>query len=307
MFKNILWFLLISIAVVTLLPSLFPNIWFIDLMSHFRVQYAIVVSLLLSLFLIFHRNKLPILVLVALLLWNVKDIYPLYVSNNGINKTSAERISILSINLLSSNTNSEAVLNLIKEKDPDILVFMEFTPRWQQELAALYKKYPFKASEVRTDNFGIALLSKSKMESDVTYFENNIKPSIVGRFNFSEEEFTIIATHPVPPISPETFGLRNAQLRDLAERRNDYSDNFVLIGDLNSSSFSKHFKDLLNESDLVDSRNGFGVNTTWPADFLPLRTTLDHCLVSKNIHVLDQSPQRNIGSDHLPVFVELSF
>ncbi len=306
MFKKTLWVLLIGSALVTFLPSIFPDFWLTDLMSHFRVQYAIVLSLLILLFFVFHRKKLPIIISVVLLFWNLKDIYPLYFSPDVDAKTSTERISILSINLLSSNTNTEAVLSLINDKDPDVIVFLELTPRWEKELNDVFKNYPYKTSEVRTDNFGIAMLSKSKMESSLTNFKNSIKASIVGKFNFSEEPLTIIATHPLPPISPETFELRNSQLRDLAESRNDYSDNLVIVGDLNTSSFSRHFKDLLKVGSLVDSRNGFGVGTTWPADLYILRTTLDHCLVSKGIKVLEQAPQRNIGSDHLPIYVELS-
>ena len=303
--RNSLFIILSSLAIFTLLPTLFPNIWWIDLMSHFRVQYSIVLFLLFIIFIGFQRKKMPLIIVVLLFIWNAKQVFPLYISPKLVSENSNKRISILSINLLSSNTNFQKVLELIKEKDPDILVFMELTPKWEEQLSSIYQLYPYRASEVRIDNFGIGMLSKTKMETSVTYFENNIKPSIIGNFHHSEEPVTIIATHPVPPINSFTFELRNAQLKDLANRRASFSDNFILIGDLNTSSFSSHFKDLLAKSELKDSRNGFGIGTTWPADFYPLRTTLDHCLVSKGINVLNQSPQPNIGSDHLPIFVEI--
>tara|TARA_R100001369_G_scaffold29172_4_gene52700 strand:- start:190107 stop:190859 length:753 start_codon:yes stop_codon:yes gene_type:complete len=249
---------------------------------------------------------MPLIILAFLFIWNAKYVGPLYISSNEVSESVNDKISILSINLLSSNTNYKKVLELIKEKDPDILIFMELTPKWDQKLSSIYQLYPYKASETRVDNFGIAMLSKLQMESSVTYFENNIKPSIIGKLNFSEEQLTIIATHPIPPINSETFELRNAQLMDIANKRASFSDNFILIGDFNTSSFSPHFQELLAKSNLKDSRKGFGIGTTWPADFYPLRTTLDHCLVSKGIKVLDQSPQRDIGSDHLPIFLEIA-
>jgi len=303
--KNSLIALLTGIAFFTLLPTLFPNIWWIDLMSHFRVQYVLVLFLLFILFIVFHKKKIPLIILVLLFIWNAKEVLPLYISPEPVSENSDDKISILSINLLSSNTDLASVLELINEKDPDVLVFMELTPKWDQELKSLYQFYPYYASEVRIDNFGIAMLSKTKMESSVTYFDNNIKPSIIASFIYSDEPLTIVATHPLPPINSETFKLRNAQLKNIASRRASFSDNFILIGDLNTSSFSPHFQDLLSETDLKDSRNGFGVGTTWPANFYPLRTTLDHCLVSKGLDVIAQSPQRNIGSDHLPIFIEI--
>ncbi len=303
--RNFLFVILCSIAIFTLLPTLFPNTWWVDLMTHFRVQYLIILNLTLVLFAVFHRKKMPLIILVFLIIWNAKYVVPLYSSSAKISNNSKEILSILSINLLSSNTNAQEVHALIKEKDPDILVFMELTPRWDNDLNSIYQLYPYKSSEVRRDNFGIAMLSKIKMESSVTYFEENIKPSIIGNLLYSNEPLTIVATHPVPPISSETFKLRNAQLEDLASRRSSFSENFILIGDLNTSSFSSHFKGLLLQSDLKDSRNGFGLGTTWPANFYPLRTTLDHCLVSKGLDVIAQSPLRDIGSDHLPIYLEI--
>lgn len=303
--RNLLFVLLTGTAFFTLLPTLFPNIWWIDLMSHFRVQYLLVLFLLFILFIVFYQKRIPLIILVLLFVWNAKEVLPLYISPEPVSENFDNKISILSINLLSSNTDLASVLELIKEKDPDVLVFMELTPKWDQELKSLYQIYPYNASEVRIDNFGIAMLSKTKMESSVTYFDNNIKPSIIANFIYSNEPLTVVATHPLPPINSETFNLRNEQLKNIAGRRASFSDNFILIGDLNTSSFSSHFKDLLSKSELKDSRNGFGVGTTWPANFYPLRTTLDHCLVSKGLDVLDQSPQRNIGSDHLPIYLEI--
>lgn len=60
------------------------------------------------------------------------------------------------------------------------------------------------------------------MKSSVTYFENNIKPSIIGKLNFSDEPLTIIATHPMPPTNSETFKLRNVQLMNIANRRANF-------------------------------------------------------------------------------------
>lgn len=305
--RNLLFFLPFCVAIFTILPTLFPNIWLIDLMSHFRVQYLVVLVLIL-LFMVLvglQRNKTTLIILVLLFIWNAIYVVPLYISPVIVSENTEQELTILSINLLSSNTNSTEVLELIEEKDPDILVLMELTPHWENQLNEVFKSYPFHEVKQRNDNFGIALFSKIKMSSSVIYFENSSKSSIKADLVFGNKPLSILATHPVPPISPRTFDSRNSQLQDIARKRDSFSENFILIGDLNTSSFSSHFRDLLTNANLVDSRNGFGVATTWPADFYPLRTTLDHCLIGGELKVLERRTAKNIGSDHLPIFIKI--
>ena len=305
--RNLLFFLSFCVAIFTILPTLFPDIWWIDLMSHFRVQYLVALVFVLLLFILigFRRVVIPVLILIFLFIWNAVYILPLYISPENVSEKSQHELKILSINLLSSKIDTTKVLELIKEKDPDILVLMELTPQWENQLIGLYKSYPFYKVEPRNNNFGIAMLSKTEMSSTLVYFENSPTPSIIAELVFGNKPLSILATHPMPPISMATFNSRNTQLKEIAFKSADFSENFILIGDLNISSFSSHFKDLLTHSNLVDSRNGFGLVTTWPADFYPLRTTLDHCLIGGELKILERETEKNIGSDHLPIFIKI--
>ncbi|MGM1057046.1 MAG: hypothetical protein ACQEWG_14250 [Bacteroidota bacterium] len=78
-----------------------------------------------------------------------------------------------------------------------------------------------------------------------------------------------------------------------------------MVGDLNTSSYSKHFQKLLENGNFKDSRKGFGIASTWPTDYHILRTTLDHFLLKGEMQVLKRSTEKSIGSDHLPVFLEV--
>lgn len=305
--RNLLFFLSFCLAIFTIIPTLSPNIWLIDLMSHFRVQYlAVLVLILIFVILLgFKKNIIHIVILSFLFIWNATYIVPLYFPDEIQNNNTGQELKILSINLLSSNTNSTEVLKLIEEKNPDIIVLMEVTPIWAKQLDKVAGAYQFREIESRNDNFGIALFSKIKMRSSIQYFENSLKPSIKANLIFGDAPLSILATHPVPPIGSEMFNSRNSQLLDIARKRDNYSKNFILIGDLNTSSFSSHFKDLLINANLVDSRNGFGISTTWPADFYPLRTTLDHCLISGELKIIERETGINIGSDHLPIYIKI--
>jgi endonuclease/exonuclease/phosphatase (EEP) superfamily protein YafD len=81
----------------------------------------------------------------------------------------------------------------------------------------------------------------------------------------------------------------------------------ICIGDLNTSSWSPFFQDLAEKTNLKNVREGFGLLPSWPTfmGFGWLMIPIDHCLVSSNIRVVKAQTGGRIGSDHLPLIVEL--
>lgn len=299
--RNITWILIIGVFLVSILPNIFSNHWFLDVFSNFKLQYFILSIFLLMFSFLVLKKKVAALILMTLsILWNAYYIIPYYLNSTDSGLKNQINFKIVSINLLSSNTRVDLVKNYISREDPDVLVLMEFTPKWKDELLPILENYGYKELVAREDNFGIALLSKFKMKSSIDYFDLHNKPSILGNLEIKNKSYSILATHPVPPISQKTFEERNIQFSNIINKRSQFSDNLIIVGDFNTSSFSNHFRTLIH-GDLKDSRLGFGLLPTWPADFKILQTTLDHCLVSENLTVFHRSTGENIGSDHLPI------
>ncbi|MFV8282777.1 endonuclease/exonuclease/phosphatase family protein [Christiangramia marina] len=303
--KRIFWIVLIAVLLASLLPHIITSYWLIDILSNFKTQLLIISILLVIPTLILSRKQvLAVLILSINLLWNLYFIIPYYTETSI--PAVDHHFKISSINLLSSNTNRESTINYIQNEDPDILILMELTPEWLSALEPVIANYQHTEIVPREDNFGIALLSKYKMKSSVDYLNLNDKPSIIGNMSSMEQEFTIVATHPVPPIGQQSFLNRNTQLSNIARDIPKFSKNLIIAGDFNTSSFSPHFKTLLGEN-LKDSRIGFGLLPTWPADFKIFQTTLDHFVVSKHLQVTKRTTGPDIGSDHLPITMTIGF
>jgi len=117
---------------------------------------------------------------------------------------------------------------------------------------------------------------------------------------------SLLATHPLPPGSKRTFEERNSQLLAIADLSRKHAAPFILNGDLNTTMWSPYFSRLVRRSGLVDARMGHGLLLTWPSEFPHLRIPLDHCLVSRDIGVARIKTGRAIGSDHLPLIVDLA-
>lgn len=305
--KFIFWIITAGLAFASFIAQLFPVYWFLDIFSHFKLQYVILsLFLLIFAFMLFKNYLFPVMSAIILLGWNTSFILPLYLQDADMKETSGETFSILAMNLLSSNTNYSDAIDLIREKDPDLVVLLELSIEWEKQMQFLNKEFPFRQLLAQQDNFGIGILSKIPMKSKITDFGKGFPPSILSQLQLNGQQISVLATHPVPPVNQDKFDLRNRQLEAIAKLSKTHSGNLILAGDLNSSSYSRHFQKLLENGKLKDSRKGFGIASTWPSNFYILRTTLDHFLLKKELKILERTVERSIGSDHLPIFLKVA-
>lgn len=79
----------------------------------------------------------------------------------------------------------------------------------------------------------------------------------------------------------------------------------MLLGDLNTTPWGHAFRWLVTESELRDTSCGVGFQWSWPASFWPPVIPIDHALVSEDVRVLDRRMGPSIGSDHLPLVLDI--
>ncbi len=307
--KSIIFFLTIGSIVLLLcstMPSIFYNIWIIDILSSFKLQFIVLAMLFLITNICTKKSIFISGILILSIIWNATFMYDLYFPNRFGEIVKRKGITIASVNLLSTNQDYKKVVDFIHKKKPDILVFLEYTSTWDSVLSSITKKYNFTKKVIRNDNFGIAYFSKIESTTSVLSLNEVQIPSIQANLEIQGNELTIVATHPLPPLGQQKFESRNTQLKSIVRKRKEFLKNLIVVGDFNISSYSKHFRQLLSDSDLRDSRNGFGMLPTWPSNMKMLQTTIDHILVSKNIHVMRRSNGTNLGSDHFPIYMEFN-
>jgi endonuclease/exonuclease/phosphatase (EEP) superfamily protein YafD len=239
---------------------------------------------------------------------NFVDILPAFLVRGGKAVSSSKPVTILLANVLTSNREYEKVRQLLRSENPDIFALLEVSETWMNELSSLKETYPHVISSPRGDNFGLALFSRIPFEeSEIVQIGDAGLPTAAAKIRFDVASLTVIATHPLPPTHRAIARHRNRQLKELAEYARSTEGPVIVMGDLNTTPYSPHFKKLLRDSGLQDSRRGRGIQPTWQAQ-LPwfLRIPLDHVLHSPDINVLDRRLGPHIGSDHLPVIAEFS-
>ncbi len=288
----------------TLVSELARLGWPFELASHFRVQYAWLLFLSAGLFAGIGHLPVALLALGGGFI-NLALIAPLYAKPTR--RMTQQPCRALLANVLSSNRAYERLRRVIREANPDVIVLTEVTQAWLTALEDFRAPYPFTKVVVLDGGFGIAVMSRLPFEhAEATYIGQVGLPSIVVRLSLHGRRVTLVATHPLAPLWPSHARLRNQQLAALAEYVRREHDPVILLGDLNTTSWSPVFQDLIRHSRLRDSRVGFGVQPSCSVATALVQIPIDHCLVSSEVIVHHRQVGPNIGSDHSPIIVDFS-
>ncbi|HNP35970.1 MAG TPA: endonuclease/exonuclease/phosphatase family protein [Woeseiaceae bacterium] len=278
----------------------------LELFVHFRLQY-LVISVLLTFAFLLLRWRGYIFLGIASVGLNAYFVVPWYLpyEQPAAGDTS---IRLLHANVFLRNTNPERLVAEVQAFEPDILVMQEVTPGWLQGLGALDKSYPYKVVKAHDSAYGIALYSKHPFESSAIVDSAPLGiPEIIATVTIKGKPLHIVTGHPMHPIGATNFASRNSQLDELAGIAGRTPHPLIVVGDLNVTMWSHYYRSLEAKSGLRNARRGFGIKPSWPI-FLPFaRIPIDHCLVSADIAVTDFEIGSNIGSDHLPVLVTMSY
>jgi endonuclease/exonuclease/phosphatase (EEP) superfamily protein YafD len=232
-------------------------------------------------------------------------------SETGASGSSAETsagktdhsVKIMSINLWGGkNRQFDQAIAEIKRNDPDVIGFSEITWLWWKKLEPALINYPYRSMELKYG--GIAVFSRLPLkDSHIEYFGAKKRPRVATKCKMGDIYVNLLVVHPFAPL--KEFKQRNLELKELGTEVKQMNAPVVLVGDINCSPWSFYFTQLLKDSALQDSEQGFGAQPSWPAIRNHALIPIDHCLVSKDIQVINRQIGRNIGSDHLPVVIEL--
>ncbi len=319
--KSLIPYLLLLGIIGTTLLSFASNFgWniFLELFSHFKLQYLYISVFLLFLLAIRRKKYLIILGLFCLAL-NLADIISWYTPSPGLRVASPSNLRILSSNVNIRNQNYSKLISLVKEEKPDIAVIAEVDKAWIKELEPLKEILPYSITKVAPYIVGMAVYSKLPFENtEVNFFGTSANPSIVANLKLKGQIISLIASHPPPPFKPSLFQVRNKQLDEITQYIQQIKNPVVMTGDLNVTMWSPYYKRFVNKTGLRNARKGFGVMPSWPmrttyphySKLSPLTSALlsipiDHCLVSPDIKVSNIRTGKNVNSDHLPLITDL--
>ena len=279
--------------------------WFLDLFSHFQVQYLVVLAGPVLWFGL-RKKKRRVGVGLAACAWLLWQILPLWLDTSQ-HSAGSSNLKLMSVNVNAGNSDYDAVLDVVVKQQPDVVVFQEVTPAWAAGLKSLRETYPHLRMAARKGAFGMAMFSRFPFEMAETNLIGGV-PWIEATVNVEGSKVTVLAAHTLPPMGEQNSKRRNGQLKSLvatSKRAVLAGVPLIVAGDLNCTPWSPHMRDTLHDSQLVSTRRGFGALPSWPAKRPVFWIPIDHVLVSPEIGVVDFRIGGETGSDHLPVIVDL--
>ena len=291
-------FALAAGALAGVLASLGHLAWWLELFTHFRLQYAIWLAGCWVALLWLRR---PGLALAALALAAVNATPLLYYYAGGAERPVAAgpEFKAVLLNVFFMNGSHERVLAYVRGAEPDVAIFLETTAAWVDELRSLEDVLPYQA---RVGEIFVA--SRQPLAAlrsvPLTGRDNG---AVVFRAASEGLPLTLIAAHADWPLGPRVSAARNGQLDALAGLARSVDGPLLVLADLNTTAFSPAFRNLLARSGLGDCAAGRGLHPTWPALFPPLYLQIDHCLRGPGLEVTRLTTGPFVGSDHYPLEV----
>ena len=298
---------LVVIGIFSLLGYLGRFHQLLELANHFRLQYLLGATLGL-IFMLVWKNWRWSLIAAAFVALNAFHVLPWFVPSSSNAPAVGHRLKLFQSNIKYSNTQYAKVIAYVKEEAPDIVTLQEVDKNWLANLGALQTEYPYFKFEAEATGSGIALYSKIKLERvERVNWGLSWRPGIQADFKLENTLVHLLTIHPPTPTEAPNFHARNVQFAAVAQHLVSLPAPKILIGDLNDTVWSTYHAQLLAQTQMVNARRGFGLLPGWPAAlvFKPLMIPIDQCLVSPEIAVTTIKIGKDIGSDHLPLVVEL--
>lgn len=311
-------------AIATILGFAGSLWWVCELLDHPRPQYCLILVAALVVGGISRRAWC--FVWCVPLLLNLALIVPLFFpSAQGFHlghasPTPSTTLRILHTNLDHDNQNTSQAIQYIESQNVDLVLLQEVTSRWLTTLKSDLSRYRVVKSLPLENSHGLAMLLPVKPSKPIEVVAAQIidlpahsdQPLLDTTLRLGGREVEILSISIIRPRNSGTSAFQEVEfdaaakwsLRQQQENRREV----VVIGDFNTTPWSRRFRKFLHDSNLRNSQRGFGLQPTWKAD-LPsvLMIAIDHCLHSKSITTLNRATGPNIGSDHLPLVVELRF
>ena len=221
------------------------------------------------------------------------------------------QLKIMVSNVLTPNDETQKLVDLVKDKQPDILITLETDKKWEKSLNQIEADYPYTVKVPLDNLYGMHLYSKLELiNPEVKYLMIDDIPSIHTQMRLQGGQIIwLYCLHPMPPSPTEAdkSTTRDAELLMVGKHIKENNQTAILAGDLNDVAWSKTTRRFQRISGLLDPRIGRHFINTFHVKYPFLRWALDHIFHSACFTVVDIKRMPSIGSDHFPVMTTLQY
>ena len=267
--------------------------WVLDLAAHWQLIYLAGLSIGVSIA-VFGKLQWSLLLFLLPLPW--LTAWPMAPDRVG----DGPELVVMAANVSAGNADPAPLIDWIRSEQPDVVTIVEISDGFAKNLR-LDETFPYQVVSPRSDPFGLALLSQHPILDYQIIHDDRGVQRIEVKLSWRGNVVTVVAFHPMPPLTPVDHIRRNEDLAMLASRLADTPA--VILGDFNATPWSSTFA--------APAHAGFrlagGYSPTWPAawgGFMGL--PIDNVLLSRQWSATQREIGPDVGSDHLPVLTRIA-
>ncbi len=291
-------------TLATILGFFGSTAWFFDVLANFRFQLAIGL-IAVGIVYFFGFGRWTAFVFMALGAVNAFLVAPLYLENPAP-PASETTLKIVSYNVGAGSADQQEVIDYVAARNPDLVFFLESTEEWVNAMPMAGTGYAV-GNRIPEDRvYGISVLGDGVTVVEQLRLGTTRDPVMRVQATLEDQQIAVYAVHPRPPDSEGTTEARDTLFSDLAELIAQETIPVVVIGDFNATPWSYVFRDFTSGTGLVNSQNGYGLSATWPSTLPLTLIPLDHMLHSDSLTTVNRRVGPDLGSDHLPLLVEVT-
>jgi endonuclease/exonuclease/phosphatase (EEP) superfamily protein YafD len=221
---------------------------------------------------------------------------------------AAQCVSLLTTNVLQQCRDADALIAIIRNADPDLVLAVETDEWWCAQLAdGLRSRYPHSITYPLSNGYGLAVFSRLELvDPSIRFLVDDAIPSIkTGLRLRSGAVIDLYGMHPQPPAPQQDSTERDVELVLVGMEITRTRRPSVVLGDLNDVAWSPTTSAFKRAGGLLDPRQGRGFFNTYPAGTPGLRYPLDYVFHSPHFSLCGMRVLRRFQSDHLPLIVAL--
>lgn len=297
------------VAAVSLLGFAGKWIWPFDLVTSFRPLYAAGLTAAGAGLLLGRWRKLGWAILIVGLL-NAAYVAPLFWGRQEVPE-GLPTLRVVSFNVQGQNQEYGQVVEFLRQVDADVVFLHEANRLWEEALSEAtweddldYQQYRSRPGQLIFST--LALTKTRPLEVTSHGWAEREARAMEVVLGLGDAQIALLGIHPLAPTDPRRTALRDAQFEFVARWARSSTGPTVVAGDFNATPWSHVFAPLA-DAGLRNSQRGFGLAPSFPAGGnLLTRIPIDHLLHSSHLAVADRWLGPDLGSDHLPLVVDLA-
>jgi len=326
--EKILLFFSFSLSMALLVSCLFcyfqSNIY--AFFASLLITILLLINVLFFTYLLVKQKKYALISFASILSYFIFFNSPFQLNWSGLNDEK-NAFSFMTFNTrafwsknnIRNPEKSKKITDFVKQKDPDIICFQEFSrfefntfsyypynfvgyrPGFEKTLQVIYSKYPI-------INKGFVDFPDTR--NQCIFSDIDVEKEIIRIYNIHLQSYQL----PIDNINIDGISFilsrikegqkkREEQVQIILKHAKTFKGKVIFSGDFNSTQYSFSYKRLKEKKDDTFLKRGLGLGSTFRLFDYPFR--IDYVLVDKDIEVLSHQNFDLKLSDHEPILTKL--